>query len=235
MRRNGGRHHRRADLGVVISVSITGTVYAASNSVKQVLQLMSMPHVPSGWLLLLVQLPTSPSSSRVALWRRLRAAGAARMLNGAWMLPHSEARAEFLRQVLDTARGHGGTGFVLTVCASPEVDEAVIERFRDDRGREYDEFEERCAAFLDEIGKESGAGKFTFAELEESEQDLAKLVRWHRKIQTRDFFPDRRGSRSAEMMERCRRMLHDFAEQVYQAEGVHVPVQPAGEGQDGVG
>lgn len=200
---------------------------------KQVLQLMSVPNAPSGWLLLLVQLPTSPSSSRVALWRRLRAAGAARVLNGAWMLPHSQARAEFLGQVLDTARGHGGTGFVLTVAASPDVDDAVIERFREDRGREYDEFEERCAAFLDEIGKESGAGKFTFAELEESEQDLGKLVRWHRKIQTRDFFPDQRGTRSAEMMERCRRTLRDFAQEVYEAEGVHAPARNTVEAEDG--
>jgi hypothetical protein len=191
---------------------------------------MSVVNVASGWLLLLVQLPTSPSSSRVGLWRRLRTAGAARVLNGAWVLPHSAAHAEFLGQLLDTARGHGGTGFVFTVSASPDADEAIIQRFRDDRGREYDEFEERCAAFLAEVGKETGVGKFTFAELEESEQDLAKLARWHRKIRARDFFPDQRWPRSAEMMERCRKRLHDFTQAVYQAEGVQVPAENAGEG-----
>ena len=33
---------------------------------------------PSSWLILLTQLPRAASSPRVALWRRLRAAGAAR-------------------------------------------------------------------------------------------------------------------------------------------------------------
>src|SRR5579875_337179 len=192
---------------------------------------MSVINGPSGWLLLLVQLPASPSSFRVRLWRRLRAAGAAKVLNGAWMLPRSAAHAELFAQLLDTARGQGGTGFVLTVSASPGADEAIIQRFRADRGREYDEFEERCGAFLAEVGKEAGAGKFTFAELEESEQDLAKLARWHRKIRSRDFFPDQRWPRSAEMMERCRRTLHDFAHAVYEAEGVQAPAEKA----DGAG
>jgi hypothetical protein len=37
-----------------------------------------------GWLLFLAQLPSRPSSARVALWRRLRAAGATTMVNSAW-------------------------------------------------------------------------------------------------------------------------------------------------------
>lgn len=192
---------------------------------------MGMADAPPGWLLLLVQLPASPSSSRVGLWRRLRTAGAARVLNGAWVLPCAASHAEFLGQLLETVRRQGGTGFVLTVCGAPDVDEMIIERFRDDRGREYDEFEERCGAFLAEVGKETRAGKFTFAELEETEQDLAKLARWHRKIRSRDFFPDHRWPRSAEMMEACRGKLHDFAHSVYEAEGVQPPARDA-EGED---
>ena len=177
-----------------------------------------------GWLLLLAQLPGSPSSARVALWRRLRGIGAAGVLNGAWVLPCAAAHAEFFEQLRQTVHTQGGTAFVLTVSpASPEVNEAIVRRFDADRGREYDEFAERCAAFLGEIDKETKAGKFTFAELEEGEQDLEKLARWLAKVQARDFFPDERRPQSAQLLERCRVVLEGFAWAVYATEGVQAP------------
>ena len=65
---------------------------------------------------------------------------------------------------------------VPTSASAPDGDEAIVARFRSDRGREYDEFAERCSALLQEIGREGKAGQYTFAEMEESEQDLEKLV-----------------------------------------------------------
>jgi len=179
--------------------------------------------------LLLVQLPASPSSARVATWRRLREAGAARLLNGAWTLPASPAHTALFESLLQSIRDRGGTGFVLTVSTSTDTDDEIVQCFRTDRGREYDEFKERCDAFLAEIGKEEGVGKFTFAELEEGEADLAKLTRWQRKIKSRDFFPDGRWSESVELMDRCRRKLQEFSWAVYQAEDM--PPQ-AGDGDD---
>jgi ChrB-like protein len=174
----------------------------------------------SGWLLLLAQLPRSPSSARVALWRRLRAAGATMMINSAWVLPETPPHAELLGQLRDGVVRQGGTAFVLNVSVSPEANEAIVAGFRADRAREYDEFAERCSALLDEIGRESGGGKYTFAEMEESEQDLEKLVRWLSKIQARDFFPDEQGQRSAAMVARCRGAVETFSRAVYAAEGV---------------
>lgn len=175
-----------------------------------------------GWLLLLAQLPGTPSSARVALWRRLRAAGATTMVNSAWVLPETAAHTEFFRQLQDGIVRQGGTGFALTVSVfSPEVDETIRQRFRADRKREYDEFGERCGALLEEIGKEARAGKYTFAEMEENEQDLEKLVRWLAKIQARDFFPDGCGGReSAALLASCRDAMEAFAQRVYAAEGI---------------
>ena len=175
----------------------------------------------SGWLLLLAQLPKSPSSARVALWRRMRAAGATTMVNSAWVLPVTAPHAEFLGQLRDVVLRQGGTVFVLSVSvASPEENETIMARFRADRAREYDEFAERCTALLDEIGKETRVEKYTFAEMEETEQDLEKLVRWLAKIQVRDFFPDERGQQAAAMLERCRGAVEAFSQAVYAAEGV---------------
>lgn len=174
-----------------------------------------------GWLLLLAQLPSKPSSARVALWRRLRAVGATTMVNGAWVLPDTAAHMTFLVKLREGILQQGGTAFVLNIAGSPpDVDETIVQRFRADRAREYDEFAERCTAFLDEIGKETGAGKYTFAEMEEGEQDVEKLARWLKKIQARDFFPDECGRQSVAMMARCRSALDGFSQAVYIAEGV---------------
>jgi len=182
----------------------------------------------SGWLLFLAQLPSKPSSARVALWRRLRAIGATTMVNGAWVLPDTDTHTAFFEQLREVILGQGGTGFILNIPdSSPEVDETIVQRFRADRAREYDEFAERCTAFLDEIGKETGAGKYTFAEMEEGEQDLEKLARWLAKIHARDFFPDEHRQQSAAMMARCRSALDGFSQAVYIAEGVQ-------EAEDGV-
>jgi hypothetical protein len=178
----------------------------------------------SGWLLLLAQLPSTPSSARVALWRRLRAIGATAAVNGAWVLPDTAPHAKFFEELRSRILGQGGTAFVLVVpVCPPDVHQAIAGRFRADRGREYDEFAERCAAHLDEISKEAGAGKYTFAEMEESEQDLEKLARWLAKITARDFFPDERAHQSAELLARCRDALEGFSQAVYAAEGVQEP------------
>jgi len=178
----------------------------------------------SSWLLFLTQLPRSPSSARVSLWRRLRAAGATTMVNSAWVLPETDSHAELLEQLRDGIVRQGGTSFVLSLSVSkPEVNEAILAGFRADRGREYDEFAERCTALVDEMSKEGKAGKYTFAEMEENEQDLEKLVRWLAKIQARDFFPDERGQQSAALLEHCRNALEKFSRAVYAAEGVTGP------------
>jgi uncharacterized protein YdbL (DUF1318 family) len=175
----------------------------------------------TGWLLFLAQLPSKPSSARVALWRRLRAIGATTMVNGAWVLPDTVGHAMFFEKLRERILRQGGEGFILNITGStPEVDETIVQRFRADRAREYDEFAERCAAFLDEIAKEAGAGKYTFAEMEEGEHDLEKLARWLKKIQARDFFPDERRQQSVAMMARCRSAQDGFSQAVYITEGV---------------
>jgi hypothetical protein len=173
-----------------------------------------------GWSLLLIQLPASPSSVRVTAWRRLREAGATRLLNGAWILPGTEANIAFFEKLRQMICERGGAGYVISASRSADIDETIIQSFRGDRGREYDEFEERCGALLTEISKETATEKFTFAELEEAEQEIAKLTRWQRMIKSRDFFPDERWPRSVEMIDRCRSKLQQFAWSVYTAEGV---------------
>jgi DNA-binding transcriptional regulator PaaX len=139
------------------------------------------------WLLLLTQIPASASSARVALWRRLRAAGATSVEHGAWMLPASEAHQTLLNELAQTVQSQGGSASLFEATAMAD-DKEMIARFANDRQREYQEFATRAQGLLDEVAKEIAAEKFTFAELEEVEDDLKKLEVWLAKISARDFF-----------------------------------------------
>ena len=144
------------------------------------------------WLLLLTQMPASASSARVALWRRLKAAGATSVEHGAWVLPASKVHKMLLEELAQTVQAQGGSASLFEATAIANDDE-MIARFASDRQREYQEFATRAQGVLNEVAKEIAAKKFTFAELEEVEDDLKKLEVWLAKITARDFFAARGG------------------------------------------
>lgn len=183
---------------------------------------MSKP-APLQWLMLLAQLPASPSSARVSLWRRLRAAGATGLFTGAWVLPLGPEHQALFEQMGETVRDQGGQAAVFVSQAIEEGDDAVVAQFAADRAREYGEFAERCDGLLAEIAKERGRGKFTFAELEEIEDDLEKLTAWLAKIEARDFFPDVKRQAARDKLGLCRSDQQAFAEDVYAREGLGEP------------
>lgn len=180
-----------------------------------------------GWVLLLAQLPASPSSPRVTLWRRARAAGAIGLQNGAWVLPATAEHREFVQGLARYVREHGGTAYALD--AEAREDDGIVERFRAERAKEFAEFAERATALLAELEKESGRSNFSFAELEENEQDLDRLAGWFGRISARDFFPDEHLKDAEALLDRCRRALDAFTAEVYRAEGVAPDVPPRGE------
>jgi hypothetical protein len=174
------------------------------------------------WLLYLPQLPSSPSRLRVMLWRRLRAEGATGLQNGVWVLPYNERNEACIRQLMDDIEKQGGGRGLLLVAEGldPVVGQTIVEQARSDRDREYIEFCGRCKDLLDELDKETKAHNFTFAELEENEEDLQKLTNWLRKIQVRDVFGAEQAGEAAEAIDCCRRALDEFTRKVYIEEGL---------------
>ncbi len=111
-----------------------------------------------------------------------------------------------------------------TTPAQPE--ERIIERFRAERKQDYDEFLERYQQFLGELEKETRVEKFTFAELEENEEDLPKLTLWLRKIHHRDFFGGPQRDAATAALAQWRRALEQFTAQVYRRQGYEPPEAP---------
>lgn len=174
------------------------------------------------WLLVLPQVPSSPSSLRVTIWRRMRAAGAVSLQHGVWVLPLGTEQDKVARDLQAEISAAGGTVLVMEASLRPDGDdEFIINQFRSDRDLDYAEFRERCSDFLNELEKESTQRKFTYAELEENEEDLKKLTNWLSKIQARDFFGGHQGQQACDELAACRRALEVFAASVYACEGMN--------------
>ncbi len=178
--------------------------------------------MPEGeWLLFLAQLPATPSSLRVNVWRKLRSAGAASLQNGVWVLPRHAENILFLERLLGYVRQSGASSQIFSVQElNPAIHQDILRRFTTDRAEEYEEFLEQCAGFLSEIEKESAAGKFTFAELEENEQNFQRLRKWIVRIQKRDFFQSEKSQEAAAAFQDCLQKLQDYTHQVYAREGI---------------
>lgn len=171
------------------------------------------------WLLFLPQLPAASSTSRVALWRQLRACGATKALQGAWVLPGAIAARDAFERLADSTLKSGGTAAVFECEAVHGIsDEELVARFRADRAREYQEFATKGADFLAEVEKETRLNKFDFAELEEIEDDLSRLASWFEKIRSRDHFPDHQLDEAASLLRKCEAACGAFADRVYQSE-----------------
>src|SRR5215211_4321165 len=173
------------------------------------------------WLLFTFQLPTSLSSLRVMVWRRMKAAGAVNLQNGVWLLPHTKEQERIVDDLLSYLQEQGADGqsFAATTL-SDNVEKDLVQRFRGLRDEEYAELIERCQGLLAELAKETKKRKFTFAELEENEDDLQKLESWLARIQARDLIGGARAVEAVRVVESCRKALRRFAARVYSQEQI---------------
>lgn len=173
------------------------------------------------WLLFLAQLPTNPSSLRVMVWRKMRAAGALGLQNGVWMLPDNPDLLAYVLDLLSNIQSQGASGQIFQVNPlTLETEQDILSRFRYERDEEYAEFCERCEEFLEEIQKETAKQKFSFAELEENEQDLQKLETWFEKIRKRDFVGADRADKALDLFSQVKTILETFSAAVYGNQGL---------------
>ena len=184
------------------------------------------------WLLFLPQTPSVPSSLRVSVWRRMHQLGAIALQNGVWIFPRNDELEKTLHLLQKELEIQGGGGFLLiTQAASAQSEEQIVARFREERKQDYDEFIDRCQQFLDELDKETKVQKFTFAELEENEEDLHKLTLWLRKLHHRDFFGGPQLDATTVALAQCRSALEQFTTQVYRRQGYEPPDVSSGDGE----
>ena len=131
-----------------------------------------------GWLLLLLRLPATHSTERVAIWRKLKKSGAIQIQTSTYVLPDEPARYETFQWLTQHIRDAGGDA---TLVRAREIeglsDQKLIEQFNASRAKEY-------AVLRDTIRAVTGRSKPS----RNLDVQLERIRRQFREIKQTDFF-----------------------------------------------
>jgi hypothetical protein len=169
------------------------------------------------WLLLAYRIPREPTRLRATVWRRIKALGAVYLQNSVAALPDSPAAERALRSLRREVVDLGGSAQLLR-CQLLAGAKDVSAMYNSARDEEYTEIIDKCHDFLAEIETETAAAHFTYAELEENDEDLNKLRSWLNKVSARDTLGAARRDDAEGTLNECAAALEEFATSVYHAE-----------------
>lgn len=176
-----------------------------------------------GWLLI-YKVPSEPSTARVTIWRRMKTLGAIYLQQSVCFLTDSEAHRTALQVAVNEVRGFGGEAHLLRIEDEDSVGGvSLTDAIRQARAAEYAELHEQIDLLTGELERETRAGKFTFAELEDTESGLERLRDWLARIRERDL-PGGEGYRTAAgAMAGLTERVGTFTATVYRREAGAVP------------
>jgi hypothetical protein len=170
------------------------------------------------WAVLVLRLPTQPSRHRVAVWRELSKAGALSLGQGVWAVPGVAVFAGAVERAVELTERAQGEAVVLRAAGRTPADaERFQAMFTAAREEDWTEFLADCGKYEAEIDKEIRVEKFTLAELEEEEQSLERLRRWHRDLKTRDVFGAPSAAAAEQRLAQCGRRFEQYSELVFAA------------------
>lgn len=148
----------------------------------------------SSWLLLVVSLPTGSATTRMRIWRTLKALGCAALRDGAYLLPAHAEQADQLAELAAQTVEEGGQAWVLHVQAQNSGETAAYQALFD-RTADYSDW-------LTELSKaRQSLTKLSAAELNRL---LRRHERTYQTLRRIDFFP-------AETSLRAQVQWRDFA------------------------
>lgn len=133
---------------------------------------------PSGWLLLVTNLPGRKQALRMRVWRALKAAGAGMLRDGVYLLPTSEPARQLLDEKAAEIQEGGGSAQVLPLASEPMQQPAFEALFN--RSAEYTALLQRVAAFRRSLRKTAEP---------EARRQLVALKRDGASLGAIDFFP----------------------------------------------
>ncbi|WP_431323516.1 Chromate resistance protein ChrB [Rhizobium sp. YTU87027] len=168
------------------------------------------------WLLLTYKVPAEPNRHRVALWRKLKGLGAVYLQNGVCLLPKTDDHRRALKLIDNEILEIGGAAFLLeSAPLDRSQSERVVARFRAERDEAYKELLDRCDDFEAEIAKEVAADHYSYAEIEENDEDLKKLKAWFGKIHKLDFYGASLAAAAQARLAKCETLLDAYANEVF--------------------
>lgn len=174
------------------------------------------------WLQLVYRVPAEPSRKRTYIWRQLRGLGAVYLQDACCVLPRTVESERGLAEVAAKVREFDGEATLSVLSpAEPGWTQRMLAIFNRARDEEYQELLNTTERLEDELVRETRKEKFTFAALEEVEDEYARLERWFGRVQARDVLAAPLGPQVAERLAEARRHLERFAEEVHKREGAY--------------
>ncbi|WP_192180436.1 Chromate resistance protein ChrB [Mesorhizobium amorphae] len=180
------------------------------------------------WLLLTYKIPPEPARKRIAVWRKLKGMGAVYMQGGVCLLPKSDDHLRRLKMLENEIAEMEGEAVLMTTAGlDPREEDKIVRRFNADRDEEYKELISKCEAYEKEIAEETRVKHFTYAELEENEQEFAKFKTWFAKIGKNDFYAAPLAKVAQDWLAKCEGILDAYAHNVFAAQEENAGSPPA--------
>lgn len=168
------------------------------------------------WLIINYNLPTEPSRHRVSIWRALKKLGALNIQQSMWGLPSSEENYSALQKICKNIESNNGEALLMESTLFDEKHEKrVVKIYNNVRNDEYMEYIGECEKFIRGLKEKISKGKFTYAELEEEEIQLEKLISWYKKIEIRDVFNSSGMKEAKEMLIQIKSIFDSYSEMVF--------------------
>ena len=174
-----------------------------------------------GWLIIIYRVPTTPSTSRVTVWKKVKELGGFLLQQSVYILPDLPATRAAVKALKEQIQRLGGECKILEVASLGEAQEKeIVAGFNKNREEEYTEVIKACDELLDEIADESRNEDFHFADLEENEKHIQRVRELLEGVVKRDYFNSDFRERAARMLKDCEEKFAVFSHEVYSREGI---------------
>jgi hypothetical protein len=182
--------------------------------------LQRINHNP-GWLIIIYRVPSTPSTSRVTIWKRVKLLGAFLLQQSVYILPNTTTTKEAISALKEQIQHLGGECKILEIASLGEQQEKeVIAGFNKNREEEYIEVVKACKELSQEIDDESKTEDFHFADLEENEKHLQRVRELLDSVIKRDYFEAEIRVKAIQLFNECEEKFATFSQEVYSREGI---------------
>jgi hypothetical protein len=169
---------------------------------------------PNNWIVVLYDVPDNPSRLKVRMWREFKRMGGLYPQLSVCLVPdNGEGRrgVENVEKLL-TNNNNKNTFTVLTAKGLKSRDQGrILNMFRIDRDKRYEEILEECQEFIDEVNLNIKNKKTSQEEAEEMEEVLDGLYRWLDRVKSIDWMENSLASARVErLLRKCRSTMDKF-------------------------
>ncbi len=171
---------------------------------------------PMSWLMVFYDVPTEPTKQRVRIWREFKKIGALYPQMSFCVLPNNKENKEKIEEISKFIEDNGKLIKISTKEDDEKEHEKMLELFREERDKQYDEIYEECEEFIEETNLNIKNKKFTQEEVEEMEEVLDGLNRWVEKVMSKDWIKTSpKITNLKECLKKCQEAMDQFAELSY--------------------